>query len=119
MVCRNETHIAQIAKDFSVSGAAIRRWPTKADIEDGLNPLAAAMDHAQLREGIDVFVCLKWARFVSAELQCLWDEASTQNNVSILARVGMRGNPGFAVLPCVGFFSLGVLRLAGVPGGSG
>lgn len=41
---RNETPIAQIAKDFGISDAVIRRWLAKADIEDGLKPVTAAME---------------------------------------------------------------------------
>ncbi len=37
---RNETPIAQIAKDFGISDAVIRRWLAKADVEDGLKPVA-------------------------------------------------------------------------------
>ena len=47
---RNETPIAQIAKDFGISDAVIRRWLAKADIEDGLKPVTAAMESAELRE---------------------------------------------------------------------
>ena len=47
---RNETPIAQIAKDFGISDAVIRRWLAKADVEDGLRPAMAAMESAELRE---------------------------------------------------------------------
>jgi transposase-like protein len=47
---RNETPIAQIAKDFGISDAVIRRWLAKADIEDGLKPVTAVMESAELRE---------------------------------------------------------------------
>ena len=47
---RNETPIAQIAKDFGISDAVIRRWLAKADVEDGLKPVTAAMESAGLRE---------------------------------------------------------------------
>jgi transposase-like protein len=47
---RNETPIALIAKDFDISDAVIRRWLAKADIEDGLKPVTAAMESAELRE---------------------------------------------------------------------
>ncbi len=47
---RNETPIAQIAKDFGISDAVIRRWLAKADVEDGLKPATAAMESAELRE---------------------------------------------------------------------
>ena len=47
---RNETPIAQIAKDFGISDAVIRRWLAKADIEDGLKPVRAVMESAELRE---------------------------------------------------------------------
>ena len=47
---RNETPIAQIAKDFGISDAVIRRWFAKADVEDGLGPVAAAMESAERRE---------------------------------------------------------------------
>lgn len=47
---RNETPIAQIAKDFGISDAVIRRWLAKADSEDGLKPATAEMDSAELRE---------------------------------------------------------------------
>ena len=47
---RNETPIAQIAKDFGISDAVIRRWLAKADVEYGLKPETAAMESAELRE---------------------------------------------------------------------
>jgi len=47
---RNETPIAQIAKDFGISDAVIRRWLAKADVEDGLKPATAVMESAELRE---------------------------------------------------------------------
>ena len=47
---RNETPIAQIAKDFGISDAVIRRWLAKADVEDGLRPASAAMESAELRK---------------------------------------------------------------------
>lgn len=47
---RNETPIAQIAKDFGISDAVIRRWLAKADVEYGLKPETAAMESAGLRE---------------------------------------------------------------------
>ena len=47
---RNETPIAQIAKDFGISDAVIRRWLAKADVEDGLRPATAAMESAERRE---------------------------------------------------------------------
>ena len=47
---RNETPIAQIAKDCGISDAVIRRWLAKADIEDGLKPVTAVMESAELRE---------------------------------------------------------------------
>ena len=40
---RNETPIAQIPKDFGISDAVIRRWLAKADIEDGVKPVTAAI----------------------------------------------------------------------------
>ena len=35
--------------------------------------------------------------------RCIWDGASTQNDVPSRARVSVRGDPGFAVLQGVGF----------------
>lgn len=37
----NETPITQIAKDFGISEAVIRRWLAKAHVEDGLKPATA------------------------------------------------------------------------------
>ncbi len=50
------------------------------------------------------------------ERRCIWDGASTQNDVPARARSRARGDPGFVVLLGVGFFPPGVLRLAGGPG---
>ena len=47
---RNETSIAQIAKDSGISDAVIRRWFAKADIVDCLRPATAAMESAELWE---------------------------------------------------------------------
>ncbi len=42
--------VVQIAKDFGISDAAIRRWVAKADVEDGLKPATSAQESAELRE---------------------------------------------------------------------
>lgn len=47
---RNETPIAQIAKDFGISDAVIRRWLAKADVEDDLKPATAEMGSAELQQ---------------------------------------------------------------------
>jgi transposase-like protein len=47
---RNETTIVQIAKDFCISDAVIRRRLAKADIEGGVRPATAATESAELRE---------------------------------------------------------------------
>ena len=38
---RNETPIVQIAKDFGISEAVIRRWLANSHVEDGLKPATA------------------------------------------------------------------------------
>lgn len=44
---RNET---PIAKDFGISDAVIRSWLAKIDIKDGLKPVTAVMESAELQE---------------------------------------------------------------------
>ncbi len=47
---RSETPVVQIAKDFGISDAVIRRWVAQADLEDGLKPATSAQESAELRE---------------------------------------------------------------------
>jgi hypothetical protein len=44
--------------------------------------------------------------------RCIWDGASTQNDVLSCLRISVQRGPDIASLPCVGFFPPGVLRMA-------
>jgi hypothetical protein len=79
---RNETPIAQIAKDFGISDAVIAAL--------GLPRLISKMASNLLRprwslrncgKRINVFACWRWRMKFSAERRCIWDGASTQNDV--------------------------------------
>ena len=47
---KGEGSLAQIAKDFAISEACLRRWLKLANIEDGLRPGSTSLEAAVLRE---------------------------------------------------------------------
>ena len=42
--------IAEVAKDFGISGSCLRNWLSKADVDDGRRPGVSSTDSAELRE---------------------------------------------------------------------
>jgi transposase len=47
---KGEAPLAQIAKDFGISGSCLHRWLKLADIDEGLRPGATTSESAELRE---------------------------------------------------------------------
>lgn len=47
---RGDAPVAQIAKDFGISGSCLRNWLAKADVEDGVKPGVTSAENAELRE---------------------------------------------------------------------
>jgi len=100
---RNETSTVQIGEDLGISDALIRWWLAKADVGDGLKPATTTIESAELREANKRTRLLeRWKMRSCVERRCIWDGASTQNEVPSRARSRVREDPCFAVLPCVG-----------------
>lgn len=47
---KGQAPLAQIAKDFAISGGSLSNWMKKADIEDGKRAGVTDADRAELRE---------------------------------------------------------------------
>jgi transposase len=47
---KGEAPLAQIAKDFGISGSCLHRWLKLADVDDGVRPGITSQESAELRE---------------------------------------------------------------------
>jgi len=91
---RNETPIAQIAKDFGISDDVIRRWLAKADVEDGLKPATAAMESAELREANKRIRLLEMENEVLRRAAVYLGRGITQNDIpASLRELAFEGIP--------------------------
>ncbi len=73
------------------------------------------MESAELREANKRIRLLELDNEVLRRAAVYLGRGINQNDVASRPRVSVRGDPGFAVLPRVGFFPPGALRLAGGP----
>lgn len=47
---RGDAPVAQVAKDFGISGSCLRNWLYAADVEAGVRPGTTASESAELRD---------------------------------------------------------------------
>ena len=47
---RGDASIAEVARDFGVSGSCLRNWLHRADLKDGNRPSVTVAESAELRE---------------------------------------------------------------------
>ena len=47
---RGEAPVAEIAKDFGISGSCLNGWLKAADVEDGIKPGVTEAEHVENRE---------------------------------------------------------------------
>lgn len=47
---RGKSPIAQVAKDFGITGSCLRNWLKAADVEDGVRPGVTSAGAAEVRE---------------------------------------------------------------------